>query len=78
MIFIRLIKGTLAFQVLSFEILRFLIIGLSSLGVPGEPWHPDQLNLSQLGGANYAHHITTGTPGFSDLPTALKFILKKL
>ena len=44
--------------------------GLSSLGV-----HPqilvDQLTLSQPGGADYAHHITTGTPGFSDLPTAL-------
>ena len=31
----------------------------------------DQLTLSQLGGADYAHHINTGTPGFSDLPTAL-------
>jgi hypothetical protein len=32
---------------------------------------PDQLTLSQQGGADYAHHITTDTPGFSDLPTAL-------
>ena len=44
--------------------------GVSSLGV-----HPqileDQLNLSQPGGADYAHHISTGTLGFSDLPTAL-------
>ena len=32
----------------------------------------DQLNLSQPGGADYARHIITGTPGFSDLPTALK------
>ena len=31
----------------------------------------DQLNLSQPGGEVYAHHITTGTPEFSDLPTAL-------
>ena len=23
------------------------------------------------GGADYAHHITTGTPGFSDPPTVL-------
>jgi hypothetical protein len=49
--------------------------GLSSLGVPGVPWHPqilgDQLTLSQPGGEHYAHHITTGTPGFSYLPTAL-------
>ena len=31
----------------------------------------DQLTLSQPGGADYAPHISTGTPGFSDLPTAL-------
>ena len=31
----------------------------------------DQLTLSQPGGTDYAHHITTGTPGYSDLPTAL-------
>ena len=30
-----------------------------------------QLTLSQPGGEDYAHPITTGTPGFSDLPTAL-------
>ena len=29
------------------------------------------LTLSQPGGTDYAHLITTGTPGFSDLPTAL-------
>ena len=38
--------------------------------------HPDfgrsvQLTLFQPGGPDYAHLITTGTPGFSDLPTAL-------
>ena len=51
------------------------ITGLSSLGVPGVPWHTqilaDQLTLFQPGGTDYAHLITTGTPGFSDLPTAL-------
>ena len=51
------------------------ISGLSSLGVPGVPWHTqilaDQLTLFQPGGTDYAHLITTGTPGFSDLPTAL-------
>ena len=31
----------------------------------------DQLILSKPGWADYAYHITTGTPGFSDLPTAL-------
>ena len=43
--------------------------------VPGVPWHThisaDQLTLFQPGGTDYAHVITTGTPGFSDLPTAL-------
>ena len=43
--------------------------------MPGVPWHTqilaDQLTLFQQGETNYAHLITTGTPGFSDLPTAL-------
>ena len=42
----------------------------------GGAWHPqilaDQLTLSQPGGADYAHLIYTGIPGFSDLPTALR------
>jgi hypothetical protein len=49
--------------------------GLSSLGVPDVPWHTqilaDQLTLFQPGGTDYAHLITTGTHGFSELPTAL-------
>mgnify|MGYP006979712808 CR=1 FL=1 len=44
--------------------------------MPGVPWHTQilaaQLTLFQPGGTDYAHLITTGTPGFSDLPTALK------
>ena len=48
---------------------------LSSLGVPGVPWHTqilaDQLTLFLPGGTDYAHLITTGTTGFSDLLTAL-------
>ena len=51
------------------------LAGVSSLGVPGVPWHPqilaDQLTLSKPGGTNYAHLINTDTPGFSDLPTTL-------
>ena len=51
------------------------LAGVSSLGVPGVPWHTqilaDQLTLFQLGGTDFAHLITAGTPGFSDLPTAL-------
>jgi hypothetical protein len=47
------------------------------MGVPGVPWHTqnlaDQLTLFQPGGTDYAHLITTGTPGFSDLPTALNY-----
>ena len=52
--------------------------------VPGGAmaWHPqilaDQLNLSQPGGTDYAHLITTGTSGFSDLPTALFWWQKSL
>ena len=49
--------------------------GLSSLGVPGVARHTqilaDQLTLFQPGRTDYAHLITTGTPRFSDLPTAL-------
>ena len=62
---------------LQIELLNFCakIAGLSSLGVPGVPWHSqilaDQLTLFQPGGSDYAHLITTDTPGFSDLPTAL-------
>ena len=40
-------------------------------GMPGVPGHPhilaDQLTLYQPGGADYAHHITTGTPGSINL-----------
>ena len=52
------------------------VSGLSSMGVLGVPWHThilaDQLTLFQPGGTDYAHLFTTGTPGFSDLPTALR------
>ena len=52
---------------------------MSSLGVPGVPWHTqilaDQLTPFQLGGTDYANLITTGTPGFSDLSTALNIEL---
>ena len=52
-----------------------LSAGLSSLGVPGVPWHTqflaDQLTLFQPWGTDYAHLITIGTPGFSDLLMAL-------
>ena len=40
--------------------------GLSSLGVPGVPWHPHflagQLTLSQPRGADYAHQIILAPP----------------
>ena len=50
---------------------------VASWGLGGStplPFLSEQLTLSQPGGADYAHHINTGTPGFSDLPTALTFI----
>ena len=57
------------------QLISIFTSGLSSLGVPGLPWHTqilaDQLTLFQPGGTDYAHLITAGTPGFSDLPTAL-------
>ena len=47
--------------------------------VPGGAGHPqflaDQLTLFQSGWTDYAHLITTGTPGFSYLPTALVCVL---
>ena len=48
------------------------------MGVPDVPWHTqiltDQLTLFQPGVTDYAYLITTGTPGFSDLPTALQLL----
>ena len=32
--------------------------------------HKEISAISKLGGADYGNYITTGTPGFSDLPTA--------
>ena len=53
----------------------YLLKGCRPWGCRVLPWHTqilaDQLTLFQPGGTNYAHLITTGTPGFSDLPTAL-------
>ena len=50
--------------------------------MPGVPWHTqilaDQLTLFQPGGTDCAHLITTGTPKFSDLPTALYLDTKLL
>ena len=42
--------------------------GLSSLGVPGVPWHPqilaDQLTLPKPGGTVYAQQIILAPPDF--------------
>ena len=47
--------------------------------MPGLQWHPkiweDQLTLSQPGGADYAHYITTCTLNISEVPMALIIIL---
>ena len=50
--------------------------GLSEPGVPWVPWSPPSdfdrsVNPNLTKGADYIHRITTGSPGFSDLPTAL-------
>ena len=62
--------------------------GLSSLGVPGVPWHTqilaDKLNLfspefgvsvdpTPTRGADYAHRITACPPRFENLAAALLF-----
>ena len=53
--------------------------GLSSLWVPCPPQiFADKLTLSRPGGADYAHYIYTGTPVFSDLPTAMYLDLVEL
>ena len=49
--------------------------------MPGVPWHTQilaaQLTLFQPGGTDYAHLITIGTPGISNLPTALQLQIHK-
>ena len=69
------------FKVGSEKTLKFLLIGgatravltpslpgVSALGVPGVPWHPqilaDQLTPSQPGGTDYAHLILLAHPDF--------------
>ena len=51
---------------------QMLTAGVSSLGVPGVPWHPqilaDQLTLSQPRGVDYSHQII-----LAHLPTALHY-----
>ena len=68
-------NSNVGFSIDIFKLCITLNAGLSSLGVPGVPWHTqilvDQLTLFQPVGTDYAHLIATGTAGFSDLPTAL-------
>ena len=49
---------------------------LSLAGVLGVLWHPRNLEvlltLFQPEGVDYAHHITSSTPGFGNLTTALQ------
>ena len=42
--------------------------------MPGRSVNP--LSARGRGGADYAHHITTGTPGFSDFPIMPKLVPK--
>ena len=46
-----------------------MIVLLTGVSEPGNPRVlANKLTLSQLEWADYAHHITNGTPGFSDGP----------
>ena len=47
------------------------IIDYAPAPAPPPIFLADQLTLSQPGGQDYSHCISTGTPGFLDLPTAL-------
>ena len=56
--------------ILTIRVSRVVVPG----GAEGAMALPDfgrSVNLFQTRGTDYAHLITTGTPGFSDLPTAL-------
>ena len=51
------------------------ISSLISLGVPGDAQIlAEQLTISQPEWADFSHQITTGTSGFSNLPTALYLV----
>ena len=56
------------------QLKKIKILG-AVLELPARPVVPvilaDHLTLFQPGETDYAHLITAGTPGFSDLPTAL-------
>ena len=58
------------------------ISGVSSLGVPGMPWHPqilaDQLTLSQPDGADYAHQIILAPPDFLTIEQGIFIALREL
>ena len=77
-------KKECSFQIFLNEMLWFglyLNSGLSQVGgwgVPPTQFLADQLTLSQPGGADYTHHITTCHPGFSDLATALWHVLLEI
>ena len=58
---------------------RVLILLLQACRPRGPPDFGRSVNpyVSQPGGVPYAHHITTGTTGISDLPTALYYTSKE-
>ena len=63
------IAGSKKIFTLSYIKMRLYCMGVVPGGAGGAM--ADQLTLSQPGGTDYGHLITTGTPGFSELPTAL-------
>ena len=61
------------------DLIKILHLAISGLLEPKIPWYSQNIvrlvNPISTWGANYAHHITTGLPGFWDLPTALPTIV---
>ena len=53
------------------DVLTYRLVGAGGAMAP--PDFDRSVNPISTRGTDYAHLITTGTPGFSDLPTALNF-----
>ena len=66
------------FWTVAVDLLRAVGAGGAGCAMPPSPQIlADQLTLFQPGGTDYAHLIATGTPEFSDLPTALYIVKGK-
>ena len=70
MIYGRLTSGKISLEVFSRPIIPGGAGGAGQI-LKDQLLTPISYTLYQPGGAENAHHITIGTPGFSDLPSAL-------